>query len=292
MKNTTLIALVAGALSLSPASGGPARADDGVTTPANVLTSVAAGQGMRMEYELEASAWVFILPVTGKASFDVMLKPDGTYAMTSVVRTTGLADVLVDYDMRLAASGYVRPDGLQTYAYTSQNHDGKKNRRVELVYGDTDVAMTATPAFGNLGDPVATPAQKMETSDPITTLISYGLEPRGTTPEEICGGPMRLFDGKQLTHFRMSYAGTKRIRTKAWSGEAIECHIAMDKVAGYKAGEVNRDTLTGIDGPLRMWLAPLPNGSYVPVKIQADTDKIGKVTLQASKLRFTPVSAQ
>jgi len=62
--------------------------------------------------------------------------------------------------------------------------------------------------------------------------------------------------------------------------QAVACDISMDKVAGYKAGEANKDTLTGIDGPLRMWLAPMPNGSYVPVKIQADTDDIGKVTLQ------------
>ena len=76
---------------------------------------------------------------------------------------------------------------------------------------------------------------------------------------------------------------------KAWSGEAIECHITMEKVAGYKKDQSDKDNLSGIDGPLRMWLAPLPNGATVPVKIQADTDKIGKVTLQASKLRFEPV---
>jgi len=63
----------------------------------------------------------------------------------------------------------------------------------------------------------------------------------------------------------------------------------MDKVAGYKKGESNNDTLTGISGPLRMYLAPLENGAHVPVKIVADTDKVGKVTLTAKTLRFEPL---
>jgi hypothetical protein len=54
-------------------------------------------------------------------------------------------------------------------------------------------------------------------------------------------------------------------------------------------GGQNNDTLTGISGPLRMYLAPLDNGAHVPVKIVADTDKVGKVTLTAKTLRFEPL---
>ncbi len=279
--------LLAGAAVLSATS--LSAVADNQPSNLSVFAVTQAGEGVRMEYELEASAWILIIPITGKASFNVEMRPNGTYEIRSRVRTTGLADVLVDYDMRLGASGYLRGDTLNTYSYVSQNNDGKKNRRVELVYGESDVAMTANPRFGNLGEPPAMPEQKLEAKDPITSLISYALEPRGDTPEELCGRTMKIFDGRQLTHLKMSYVKTEKVRAKAWKGEAVACDISMDKVAGYKAGEANKDTLTGIDGPLRMWLAPMPNGSYVPVKIQADTDDIGKVTLQASKLRFSPM---
>lgn len=262
---------------------------DNTDVSMSIFETVRQGQGMRMIYELEASAWVLIIPVTGKASFTVDMKADKTFNIASRVRTTGLADIFVDYDMRLGASGYVRPDTLNTYSYVSQNNDGKKNRRVEMIYGRSDVDMAVSPKFGNLGEPPATPEQKMETKDPVTALISYALEPRGDTPEELCGRTMKIFDGRQLTHLNLTYAKTERVRSKAWKGQAVACDITMDRIAGYDADEVNNDTLTGIDGPLRMWLAPMPNGSYVPVKIQADTDKIGKVTLQASKLRFEPI---
>ena len=43
-----------------------------------------------------------------------------------------------------------------------------------------------------------------------------------------------------------------RQKTPGWTGDTIECHVAMDKIAGYKKGESNNDTLTGISGPLKM----------------------------------------
>ncbi|OYW87576.1 MAG: hypothetical protein B7Z22_04160 [Hyphomonas sp. 32-62-5] len=261
------------------------------TTPAapkgGLLANVKAGEPMRMIYELDARAMILIIPATGRASFDVEMKPN-TYTIKSKVRTTGLADIFVNYDMELAASGHVRPDELKTAGYVSQNRDGKKNRRVELSMKKDGFTMTANPRFGDLGDPAATQEQAILANDPLTALITFALEPRAKGADP-CGGPIRVFDGKQLTYLHLKNAGKANVKSPAWSGQAIECHVTMDKIAGYKAGEVNKDTLTGIEGPLRMYLAPLENGAHVPVRIVADTDKIGKVTLQARTLRFEPL---
>ena len=267
---------------------GSSGADTAAVKPASsILAEIEAGQPMRMEYQIKASAWVLVLPITGKANFTVDMTP-ANYVIKSKVKTTGLADILVNYDMDLVASGYTSPQGLDTYAYASQNNDGKKNRRVDLKYHPDSFEMTAVPRFGNLGDPAATTDQVLDAKDPLTALISFALEPRAPG-EDPCGGPLKIFDGRQLTHLHLENKGLTKVKSDAYKGEAYECHITMDKVAGYKKGEVNKDTLTGIDGPLRMWLAPLPNGATVPVKIVADTDDIGKVTLQASKLSFTPL---
>jgi len=266
----------------------PAATDSTSPRPGTPLASIRDGQPMRFVYELKASAWIFIIPVTGKARFNAELQPD-TYRITSAVKTTGLADVLVDYDLGLSATGYVRADALDTYAYVSQNSDGKKNRRVELTWGTGDVAADVTPAFGNLGNPPATPDQKIDALDPITALINFALEPRDADGNP-CGGPIKVFDGRQLSHLHLEYAGMKTVRSDAWRGEAIECHVTLEKVAGFKERpEPGDDNLAGINGPLRMWLAPLANGATVPVRIEADTDDIGKVTLQASQLRFEPI---
>lgn len=282
MMKKLLASAALASLTVSSMSG----ADTALIEP-HILAQIEAGQPMEMEYNIKASAWVLILPITGKANFRVTMNKD-TYAIKSKVKTTGLADILVNYDLEIAASGYTQTDGLDTYAFVSQNKDGKKNRRVEMKYLKDDFEMTATPRFGNLGDPAATVEQALEAKDPVTALISFALEPRAEG-EDPCGGPLKIFDGRQLTHLHLTNHGMKQVKSDAWSGRAFECHIRMDKVAGYKAGEADKDNLSGIDGPLRMWLAPLPNGAHVPVRIEAETEDIGTVTLQAAKLKFTPL---
>ena len=282
MMKKLLASAALASLTVSSISG----ADTALIEP-HILAQIEAGQPMEMEYNIKASAWVLILPITGKANVRVTMNKD-TYAIKSKVKTTGLADILVNYDLEIAASGYTTTEGLDTYAFVSQNKDGKKNRRVEMKYLKDDFEMTANPKFGNLGDPAATVEQALEAKDPVTALISFALEPRAEG-EDPCGGPLKIFDGRQLTHLHLTNHGMKQVKSEAWSGSAFECHIRMDKVAGYKAGESDKDNLSGIDGPLRMWLAPLPNGAHVPVRIEAETEDIGTVTLQAAKLKFTPL---
>ncbi len=276
------------AASSAIALGIAATAETPTETPQNLLEQVRAGETMRMVYELEAKAWVLFLPVTAKATFDTKLN-GRDYAITSKVKTTGLADIFVNYDLGLQASGYIRPNHLKTYGYVSQNNDGKKNRRVEMVYDtkNTDFTMTATPAFGDLGEPPATAAQALDANDPLTALITFALEPR-TDAESPCGEPIKTFGGKELSHLHLEYAGMAKVKSKAWKGQAVECHVTLERVAGFKKGS-SSNNISGIDGPIRMWLAPLENGAHVPVRIEADTDKIGKIVLQASKLRFEPI---
>ncbi|MEL6723700.1 MAG: DUF3108 domain-containing protein [Pseudomonadota bacterium] len=282
MMKKVLASAALASLTVSAVSG----ADTAIVEP-HILEMIKSGQPVEMEYNIKANAWVLILPITGKANFRVTMN-ENTYAIKSKVKTTGLADILVNYDLEIAASGYTRTDGLHTYAFVSQNRDGKKNRRVDLKYLKDDFEMTATPRFGNLGEPPATVEQALDAKDPVTALISFALEPRAAG-EDPCGGPLKIFDGRQLTHLHLTNHGMTNVKSEAWSGEAYECHIRMDKVAGYKAGESDKDNLSGIDGPLRMWLAPLGNGAHVPVRIEAETEDIGTVTLQAAKLKFTPL---
>ena len=285
MKRSIFLASAA-ALALA----GFATADKAPSTRATsgaLLTNVKAGTPTRMVYELQAKAYVLFIPATGKATFTTELRPD-SYTIDSRVKVTGIADWFVNYDMNIHAEGDTHDGELKTRAYVSQNKDGKKNRRVEMEITDNDFSMTATPRFGNLGDPAATTEQVLKTNDPITALITFALEPRAPG-EDPCGGPIRIFDGRQLTYLYLKNAGQKRVSTPVWTGQAIECHVTMDKVAGYKKGGDSDGNISGIDGPLRMWLAPLDNGATVPIKIAADSKKIGDVTLTAKKLTFEPI---
>ena len=227
MMKKLLASAALASLTVSSISG----ADTALIEP-HILAQIEAGQPMEMEYNIKASAWVLILPITGKAIFRGTMNKD-TYAIKSKVNTTGLADILVYYDLEIAASVYTNLEGLNTYAFVSQNRDGKKNRRVEMKSLKDDFEKTATPQFGNLGDPAATAEQALEAKDPVTALISFALEPRAEG-EDPCGGPLKIFDGRQLTHLHLTNHGMTQVKSEAWAGSAFECHIRMDKGAGYK----------------------------------------------------------
>ena len=110
MKRALLAGLASTLLFAAPGATDSTSPSPAPSTP---LTDIRNGQPVRMIYELKASAWLFIIPITGKARFNAELHPD-TYRITSAVKTTGLADVLVDYDLGLSATGYVRDENIDT----------------------------------------------------------------------------------------------------------------------------------------------------------------------------------
>ena len=283
------IALAATAITVPPVTGQEATQLVSFGPDTNpILEDVRNGNARRFIYELEASAYLLFIPITARANFDVTLDGD-TYNMRSRVRTTGVADIFVDYDMHLAASGYVRDDGLYTYNYISQNYDGKKDRRVEMTYHPDSFDMVATPEFGDLGHPPATTEQALAALDPITALINVSFQPRD--PEEPCGGPLRTFDGRQLTELRLEYIRETNIRTHAWRGRGIECHVTLDRIAGYKEGETGSN-LSGIEGPMRMYFAEAIPGMMIPVRIEVDSEDIGRVTLQTRRLELQEIETE
>lgn len=288
MKVMTGLALAAFGLGMPVLSDTSTAAPEAAPYVNPILAEVKAGQAKRIKYELEAVAYLLFIPVTGKAEFEVFLEDD-TYNMKTQVKTTGVADIFVDYDLHVAASGYIEDDGLLTYNYVSQNLDGKKDRRVELTYGRNDVEMVANPGFRDLGFPPATPEQKLEARDPITAFISAAFKPHPA--DNPCGETIKLFDGKQLTHMSFKYVGETKIKTKAYSGMATECHVIVDRVAGFNKGDKGKN-LSGIDGPMRMFFGEPVDGFVTPVKLVVDTEDIGKITVTAKKINIENVESE
>lgn len=266
----------------------PAAATTKSTNP--FLAEVKAGKAKRIKYEIDANASLLFIPITGKAEFETFLEGD-QFKMDAHVKTTGLADLFVGYDLNVASSGYIMENGLRTYNYVSQNHDGKKDRRVEMTYGPTDVATKVTPRWGDLGDPPATPAQKLEAVDPATAMMHIAFTPRKA--DNLCSETVKTFDGKQLTYLSFKYLGQKKVKTKAFNGMATECELLVDRVAGYDKGDVGKN-LSGIQGPMKIYFGEPIDGFMPVVKlvVDIDNDLVDKITLTANKINVTEIKSE
>ena len=239
-------------------------ADTALVEP-HILAMIEAGQPMEMEYNIKASAWVLILPITGKANFRVTMNKD-TYAIRSLVKTTGLADILVNYDLEFAASGYTSPEGLDTYAFVSQNKDGKKNRRVEMDYNyDTrEVAVDIHPPLGSQGVPPASMEERFEADDTITTILAMMM--RGTRIDgELCKGTIPVFDSKQHYGLRMVRLGPKKVKYNGKKVMGVKCHVFYEPISGFDPEDLPEEEESST--PINVYFAKDETANlYVPVE--------------------------
>ncbi len=292
MKRKLFAGLAVAALGvMAPSYGDATKVTPASATTKSVnpfLADVKAGQSKRIKYELEAVAYFLFIPITGKAEFETFLEGD-RYSMDTQVKTTGLADIFVGYDLNVTSSGRILDNGLQTTHYVSQNNDGKKNRRVELTYGEKDVALNVTPKWGDLGEPPATPAQKLAAVDPATAMMHIAFAPRPAA--NLCSETVRTFDGKQLTYLSFKYLGKQKVKTKAFNGMATECELTVNRVAGYNKDDVGKN-LTGIEGPMKIYFGEPVDGFVPVVKLVVDTEKAGKITLSANKINVSDITSK
>lgn len=207
---------------------------------------------------------------------------DTSYEARTSQRTTGLVRSMVGnrQDYSAIARGVVADGAVRPQSY--QHQGGRRNRLVKVSYGAADVVTTAEPAFGSMGDPPATPAQKLGSTDTVSSFVSMLLNPAGGDP---CKRTIRVFDGRQRFDLEMRPNGRQRVSTRAWSGEAIRCTVRYREVAGFSAPEPG-DERVG-DDPLTFLFAPLPNGMTAPVRIEWPTDGAGVAIMEAKRFAAT-----
>ena len=243
--------LVAVALMAAQAAG-PARAEP------------AAADDIDLSFRIYAGGFA-ILSLETKAAV-----APADYTMTTRVRTEGLVDLLLGFQLASRAEGRVDAAGVRPLAYRSDS-DGRFGRRTTRMVWDergVPIASTEPPAEADDRDPV-TPAQAQGAVDPLTAAVARTTLRRG----EPCGGRDQLFDGRRRYDLSYTPAGRAELASSRWSayaGPAIVCKVRMHRIAGYvRAAEDDNRRLD--ERETTLWLAPIEDGMHLPVKLSADT---------------------
>ena len=121
-------------------------------------------------------------------------------------------------------------------------------------------------------------------------LVSGGASGLGAATTEMvaasgaapCSGSIPVFDGKQRYDLNLVPRGLAQIRTPGWSGEALVCDAYYAPVSGYDAEDWPEPGETR--HPLRLWIAPLANGTaFLPVRLHTRAG-FGGVTIELRTL--------
>lgn len=254
----------------------------------NALATIAAVGGTRLEAEYEA-----ITPVpwvgrhkTASASLTADLSPT-RYRIAVDSRAEGFIDWFVDSSVAMVTTGLVTPRGLMPLRYDSSVQDGAKHRRVLVDYTPGEVLVSVSPKYGDWGFPATTPPQKLEAVDPLTAILSLTLRLRAT-PSNPCGGPLRVFDGKQRYDLRLRYSARLDWDTGVYKGPAIKCDVDYVEIAGFdpKSAEQRQADREDIKWA-NIILAEINRGELTPpLQAELRSNRSGKYTFQATKLSY------
>jgi hypothetical protein len=236
----------------------------------------------------------------GSAASAAAVEPEAAEraaAMTYRVSYLGLGIGKINYSIRLdrgryaAASQVVPGDFLRTIskkaaagsAYQAQawgrlepgevkpllyrHVGGRKGRVVEVRTAGGEVVNTATPPFGSMGDPPASPAQKLEGKDALSAMVALAVEP---APDAPCRHTIKVFDGRTRYDLALSPLGWENVHVEGFKGRAAKCVAQYHRISGFE-----KDGPPLFSRPLIFWLGRLSNGLIVPVKMEGGTSAGG-----------------
>lgn len=212
--------------------------------------------------DVKLKGYVFGLRVM-KASISGTLTDD-SYALRADLYTSGLGAFLKKFQIWSTTTGRINENGLRPVQHVQQNMD-KKNRRVEMDYGQTSVGISIVPPLGSQGTPPATKKQRFESDDTLTALLDIMMRGYKFT-DEPCTGTVPVFDSKQHYLLRMEKAGTRKIKQKGYKGDTVKCKVYYVPVSGFDPEDL--PSAEEAAAPVIMYLAPHDDaGLYIPVRM-------------------------
>ena len=253
-----------------PAVSAPAETDDAVPD----LRTDAADGPVRLRARYSSSVLVFKV---GEVELEAVFSPDH-YEAQGTVGAAGLAALFTDFDIRAEVSGARNGEGIRPQHYAHVERTGDKVRSVTVSFEDDLARSQAEPPFGSWGVPPASAAERTGVLDPITAFFALSDALSGSS-DAACAGRIPVFDGKQRYDLRLEDAGTARVRTAAWRGEARVCEAYYEPVSGYDPEDY--PSASELRHPLTIWLAAFPEaGLHLPVRLHTRAG-FGGVTVEA-----------
>jgi hypothetical protein len=159
------------------------------------------------------------------------------FSASAQLASFGALALFKTFDVKATSEGRIEDGEARPNLFHYENKDGRRDRHVVAAWTGSDVAVTSTPPYADLGQPPASHAQKLAATDPLTQLMRMTLASNQANP---CGGGAHLFfDGKQLyaLDFGEGVAGGELLSNQERLGltNLVRCSVRYREVAGFKA---------------------------------------------------------
>jgi hypothetical protein len=156
----------------------------------------------------------------------------GAYNAQVDVKLKGIAKMLAEFDLEIAAAGNVAPTGLKPAKFRMVTSDEEKNRTMDVSWSadGTPLAKRNYTLKPNRAAQLVD-AVKPGMPDPLTVLMSMAITPQAA----LCNGTTRSYNGAEVVDFTFTKLGTEnfgKASKGAYRGPVTRCKLELKPVAG------------------------------------------------------------
>ena len=220
------------------------------------MAALVAGLSMGAAQAEDAKFRLVLKGITaGSLSWSGQGEPGGAYAVTGVLRTSGLAAMLKKVRYEAGAKGSIgAKGGYAAASYTEDANTGKRHSKSSIVWKKgVPVVQDTSEREPKPWD--IDPASQKGTVDPLTAMFATL---RDVAPGAECKVNVTMFDGRRAT--RLSLGGRQA------SGDKVTCAGEDRRVAGFSPEDMADKTRF----PFTLTYAPA-DGRMRVVEVAMDT---------------------
>lgn len=196
-----------------------------------------------------------------------------SYRIDLSARLTGVAAMVANVKLALAATGALRRGGVapSTYATTSANSQGSRTVRMSLDAGNVKAVEVFPPFEDKEGRVPVTAANKRNILDPATALIMAVPESQPLVGPAACNRTLPVYDGYVRFDVTLHYVGVRDVAVDGYSGPVSVCAARYTPVSGHKRDSKSTKFMAE-NRNIEAWLAPIGRAHVVvPLHIELMT---------------------
>ncbi len=206
-----------------------------------------------------------------------------SHASTARISSYGILDAFKHFNIEANETGRIVQGDPEPGVFKHENHDGKRNRRVEVIWTPSDVTTVAEPQMTYMGDPPANRQQRLGAVGYLTAALRLTV----AADEGPCHGTERIFNGKELSE--LGFANPRpvvlsELQQHLGLVNAVRCSASFKEVAGYHIKKGNARN-QGLDRPIQVDFAQVGEGGpWVMARLQAQT-QLGNAVIQLARVQ-------
>ncbi|MCI0600469.1 MAG: DUF3108 domain-containing protein [Beijerinckiaceae bacterium] len=211
------------------------------------------------------------------------------YRINLNAKLTGVAALISNLKLALAATGALRRTGLapSTYATTSANAQGVRTVRMSLDSGNVRAVEIIPPFEEKSGRIPVSEANKRNILDPTSALIMPVPENEPLVGPAACNRTIPVFDGYVRFNVTLHYVGMKEVEVDGYTGPVSVCAARYTPVSGH-ARDSKSTRFMAENKEIEAWLAPIPRARVVvPLHVELMT-MAGAAVIDAVEFSVEP----